>query len=301
MSDFAARTRIRDDPAWTRVSNLAARTPSEAAVMAQARGENFPVASVLLPRRTRSHLLALYGFARLVDDVGDEAEGDRVALLDELEADLERVWGGTARHPLIARLRPAVVQCHLPIEPFRKLIEANRRDQMISRYETFEQLLDYCDLSAATIGELVLRIFGAATPERLALSEKVCSALQLVEHWQDVAEDYRNGRIYLPAEDRRRFGVHERDLGSSKANSSLRQLMAFETERTRNLLEQGAPLARTLSGRYGLAVRLFVGGGRSTLRAIERAGYDVLASTPRAGTSARARELLLALLPGGTR
>jgi squalene synthase HpnC len=283
------------------MTDLAARTPTATAVMAQARRENFPVASLLLPRRTRSHLLALYGFARLVDDVGDEAEGDRLALLDELEADLERVWHGTPRHPLIARLQPTVGECHLPIEPFRGLIEANRRDQTIHRYATFEELLDYCTLSAATIGELVLRIFGMATPGRLALSAKVCSALQLVEHWQDVAEDYRNGRIYLPAEDRRRFGVREEDLAASHANSALRRLLAFEVDRTRSLLNEGAPLGRTLRGRPGMAIRLFVGGGRSNLTAIQRAGYDVLASTPRAGAAARAREMLHALAQGWAR
>jgi squalene synthase HpnC len=283
------------------MTDLAARTPSVAAVMGQARSENFPVASRLLPRSVRSHLLALYGFARLVDDVGDEAEGDRRALLDELEADLERAWGGTPQHPLIARLQPTVEECRLPIEPFRGLIEANRRDQVVHRYETFEQLLGYCRLSAATIGELVLRIFGMATPERLALSEKVCSALQLVEHWQDVAEDYENDRIYLPLEDLRRFGVQEQDLGATTAPPALRPLMAFEVQRTRDLLEAGAPLAGALGGRWGFAVRLFVGGGRSVLGAIERVDYDVLGSATRAGMVRHARDMVGALLSGGAR
>jgi squalene synthase HpnC len=273
--------------------------PSPAAVMAQARQENFPVASLLLPRNVRSHLLALYGFARLVDDVGDEADGDRLALLAEIEADLERVWDGTARQPLIARLQPTVAECKLPIEPFRKLIEANRRDQVVHRYQTFEELLAYCDLSANSVGELVLRIFGAATPERLRLSEKVCSALQLVEHWQDVAEDYANGRIYLPAEDRERFGVAETDLGAASAGPELRRLMAFEVERTRRLLDEGAPLVRTLRGRWAFAGAAFVAGGRSALAAIERADYDVLGARARAGLAQRAGELLATLLRGG--
>jgi squalene synthase HpnC len=269
--------------------------------MAQARSENFPVASLLLPRRVRSHLLALYGFARLVDDVGDEAAGDRLALLDELEADLERVWDGTPSHPLIARLRPTVSEFALPIEPFRGLIEANRRDQVTHRYQTFDELLDYCALSANTVGELVLRIFGAATTERLRLSQSVCTALQLVEHWQDVGEDYVNDRIYLPAEDRERFGVGEQDLRASTASRPLRELMAFEVRRARSLLEQGAPLARTLSGRRAFAIRAFVAGGRSALVAIERADYDVLGAPVRAGLAQRARDVLGALVGRGTR
>jgi squalene synthase HpnC len=267
--------------------------------MAQARAENFPVASLILPRRVRSHLLALYGFARLVDDAGDEAEGDRLALLDELEADLERVWGGTPRNPLIARLKPTVAACALEIEPFRSLIEANRRDQVVERYETFDQLLGYCALSASTIGELVLRIFGLATPERLELSGKICMALQLTEHWQDVAEDYTRGRIYLPQEDLRRFGVGEDDLGAAHAGAQVRALMEFEVERTRRLLDDGAPLARTLPRRYGFAVAAFAAGGRSALKAIERAGYDVLSPHKRAGRARRAVDMLDTLMRGG--
>jgi squalene synthase HpnC len=266
--------------------------------MAQARNENFPVASLLLPKGVRAHLLAVYGFARLVDDVGDEAPGDRLALLDELEADLERVWGGTPRNPLIAHLQPTVVACDLPIEPFRKLVEANRRDQLVDRYETFGDLLGYCELSANPVGELVLRIFGAATPERLALSDKICSALQLAEHWQDVGEDYARGRIYLPLEDLRRFGVSEADLAAAVENQALRSLIQFETLRARELLDQGAPLVRTLSGRAKLAVAAFVGGGRSALRAIERAGYEVLGSPPRAGCVRRALESVRTLIGG---
>jgi squalene synthase HpnC len=277
----------------------AAPAPDAAAVMAHARTENFPVASLILPRRVRAHLLALYGFARLVDEAGDEAEGDRLALLDKLEADLEQVWGGTPRNPLIARLQPTVAACELEIEPFRGLIEANRRDQVVHRYETFEQLLDYCALSASTIGELVLRIFGVATPDRLELSNRICSALQLTEHWQDVAEDHQRGRIYLPGEDRRRFGVAEDDLGAAHASAELRALMEFEVQRTRRLLDDGAPLGGMLPRRYGLAVTAFASGGRSALKAITRAGYDVLSPHKRAGRVRRAVDMLDSLIRGG--
>jgi squalene synthase HpnC len=275
-----------------------AHAPEPQHVMAQARRENFPVASLLLGRRARAHLLAVYGFARLVDDAGDEAAGDRLALLDELEADLERVWGGTPHNPLIAALQPTVVACALEIEPFRRLIRANRRDQTVHRYQTYEELLDYCALSANPVGELVLRIFGYATPERLALSDKVCSALQLVEHLQDVGEDYARGRIYLPLEDLRRFGVAEADLGGSSAGAPVRALIEFEVKRARALLDEGAPLARTLPGRCGLAVAAFVAGGRSALSAIERAGHDVLSSSVRAGRARRAVELAATLVRG---
>ena len=277
-----------------------AALPSPAAVMGQARRENFPVASRLLPRDVRADLLAVYGFARLVDDTGDEAPGDRMALLAQLEADLERVWGDQPEIPLIAQLQGTVVAHHLPIEPFRALIEANRRDQLVQRYETFEELEGYCRLSANPVGELVLRILDAATPQRLALSNRVCTALQLAEHWQDVAEDYAAGRIYLPAEDRRRFGVTEADLGAASASQSLRDLMAFEVSRARAWLDAGAPLAHTLRGRPAFAIRAFVAGGRSALRAIEQGGYDVLAVRARASRGQRARAVLAELLRRGS-
>jgi squalene synthase HpnC len=267
-----------------------ARAPEPATVMNQARAENFPVASLALPRRVRGHLLAVYGYARLVDDTGDEAAGNRLAQLDELEADLERVWGGKPHNPLIARLQPTVEACGLEIEPFRRLIEANRRDQAVHRYRTFEDLLGYCALSANPVGELVLRIFALATPERIALSDKVCSALQLAEHWQDVAEDYALGRIYIPGDDLNDFGVTEADLGASIASSKVKALMEFEVKRARALLHEGAPLVRTLPWRCSLAVAAFVGGGRAALKAIECAGYDVLSSAPRAGRISRASE-----------
>jgi squalene synthase HpnC len=278
------------------IAPLSAAARDPAAVMSQARHENFPVASVLLPRRVRSHLLAVYGFARLVDDAGDEAPGDRVALLDAIEADLKRVWGGRPQNALIARLQATVAACNLDIDPFQRLIEANRRDQVVLRYETFEDLLGYCALSANPVGELVLRIFGLASEERLRLSDKVCSALQLTEHWQDVGEDYCAGRVYLPAEDITRFGVVEGDLARQSASPQLRALMAFEVTRARALLDEGAPLARMLPTRYGFAVAGFVAGGRSALRAIERANYDVLGPPPRPNFVQRAAQLARILL-----
>lgn len=271
--------------------------PAPATVMVQASSENFPVASRLLPAAIRAQLLTVYGFARLVDDAGDEATGDRLALLDELEADLQRAFApaGAASNPLIAALRPAIDTCALPIEPFSRLIEANRRDQLVGRYDSFDDLLDYCALSANPVGELVLRIFDAATPDRIALSDRICTGLQLVEHWQDVAEDHRRGRVYLPAEDLERFGVAERDLGATVASPALKRLMAFEVQRARRLLCEGAPLIRTLRGRPAFAVAAFVAGGRAALQAIERADFEVLASNPRPGSGMRAYQLAATL------
>jgi squalene synthase HpnC len=263
--------------------------PTAGEVMARAGGENFPVASHVLPRRVRSHLLAIYGFARLVDETGDSAPGDRLAALDRLEEDLDRAYEGAAELPLLKRLAPTLRECSLPRDPFARLIEANRVDQRVSRYETWEELRGYCALSADPVGELVLGVLGLGTPTRLALSSSICTALQLAEHCQDVGEDFAAGRVYLPAEDLARFGASTAELGASHAGGPLREVLAFEVVRARGLLDDGAPLIGEVRGRARLAVAAFVAGGRAALDAIERAGYDVLAGPPQA---TRARRLL---------
>jgi squalene synthase HpnC len=265
------------------------RLPGEESVLPLARHENFSVASLPLGRATRAHLLAIYGFARLADQVGDEAPGDRLALLDELEAELGRAFAGEPRHPVLRRLAPAVRALDLPRGPFERLLEANRRDQLQSSYETFADLEGYCELSANPVGELVLHVFRAATPERIALSDRVCTGLQLVEHWQDVAEDARRGRVYLPAEDLARFGVEPSDLVGAHAGEPLRRLLAFEVERARALLDEGAPLVGSLRGRARLAVAGYVAGGRANADAIAAAGYDVLPGAPKATGASRLR------------
>jgi len=257
------------------------------AIMAKAGRENFPVASPLLPRGTRSHLLAIYGFARLVDDLGDEAPGDRLAGLDWLERELDLVYEGTPGHPLMRLLVTTVNRFDVPDEPFRKLIEANRQDQRVRSYATYEDLLAYCELSANPVGHLVLYVFEAATADRMKLSDSVCSGLQLTEHWQDVREDLERGRIYLPQEDLARFGCSVDDLGASRPTEAFARLMAFEVERARKLLARGAPLVARLRGRPAVAVAAFVAGGRSALDAIARAGYDVLGRSPRPSKPAR--------------
>jgi squalene synthase HpnC len=246
------------------------------------RAENFPVAMRVLPRRIREHLVAVYGFARVVDDLGDEAAGDRTAQLDAFAADLATIWaGGEPESPVLARLAVTVRACGLPAEPFERLVQANRQDQRVATYPTFTDLQGYCVLSADPVGRIVLGVFGATTPARVAWSDRVCTALQLVEHWQDVAEDRRAGRIYLPMEDLSRFGVEPSDLDRSPTSPAVRRLLAFETDRAEDLLRAGRPLVGQLRGWARLAVAGYVAGGLATVDALRRAEFDVLTATPR--------------------
>jgi squalene synthase HpnC len=229
--------------------------------------------------------MAIYGFARLADDIGDEVEGDRLAQLDWLESELERANEGAATHPIFVRLMPTLSELSLPLDPFRDLIDANRVDQTVRRYETIEELADYCRLSAVPVGRLVLLVFGVSTPARIALSDEVCIGLQLTEHLQDIGEDAARGRIYLPARDRKAFGVTEDELSAPHAGPSLQRLVAVHVNRARRRLASGRPLARSLPWQPRAAVAGFVGGGEAALDAIQRAGYDVL------GTQCRPRPL----------
>jgi squalene synthase HpnC len=276
----------------------ASEVPTRQAVMTQAREENFPVAIGLLGRRHKQALLAIYGVARLIDDIGDEAAGDRGALLDWADAELDRAFSDDAmpEHPAMRALQHEARAHALPVEPFRRLVDANRMDQTVTRYDTFDDLLRYCELSAAPVGELVLHAFGAATRERIALSDQVCAGLQVTEHIQDVPEDYTRGRVYLPHEDLARFACTEADLATPAFTPEKRELIEFEVRRARALLAAGAPLARTLPPRPRAAIAGFVAGGRATLGAIEAAGYDVWRTTPRRTRAGFARELPGALV-----
>ncbi|MCF6525856.1 squalene synthase HpnC [Streptomyces sp. JJ36] len=269
--------------------------------LAKAARENFPVAPRFLPRAWRADLMAVYGYARLVDDIGDgdldpggadaarlgvapEAAGDPVALLDAFEADLRRVFrrpGLAPSHPLLAALVPTVRRHRLTPEPFLALIEANRQDQRVRRYASFEDLVAYCELSANPVGRLVLAVTGSTTPERTRRSDAVCTGLQLVEHLQDVGEDLAvRDRVYLPGRDMARFAVRERDLAAAPAGAAVRSLIAFEADRAHRLLDEGLPLVRGVHGRLRLLLAGFVGGGRAALTAMRRAGYDVLSAPP---------------------
>lgn len=245
-----------------------AALPTSEQVLAQAGAENFTVAAAILGKDRVRHLMAIYGFARLVDDVGDEADGDRMALLDLVELELRRAFaldnGGPPQHPLMQTLATTIRACNLPIGPFERLIEANRMDQVVTRYESYGQLLEYCQLSAAPVGELVLGVFGVATPVRIALSDSICAGLQIVEHLQDITEDFERGRVYMPREDLARFGCDDECL-STDHSAARRALVAFEAGRARSLLTRGAPLARMLPPMPRLAIAGFVAGGRRAL------------------------------------
>jgi squalene synthase HpnC len=280
-------------------------------VVANASGENFPVALRLLPARHRRHLTNLYFFARLTDDLGDEARdaqadvsGLRLRLLDELAADVDRIYQngsineGGPESPVMRAMADTVRECGVPAKPLLELIQANRQDQQVTRYRTFAELQQYCELSANPIGQIVLYIFGVATPERIALSDSICTALQLAEHWQDVAEDLGNGRIYLPGEDLERFGCTEADLAAPTAGPAVRELMIFETDRASRLLDQGAPLVGSLRGGARLAVAGYLAGGRAALAAIRAQGHDVLIRTPRPHKPRLAGELTKAYVRG---
>jgi squalene synthase HpnC len=269
------------------------RTPPDlAAVMAQARAENFPVASRVLPRATRSHLLALYGFCRLVDDLGDEAEGDRLALLDWAEAELSRASAGAAEHPVFRALTPTIDTFGLSLQPFVDLIEANRQDQEVHRYGTFEDLTAYCRLSAVPVGRLVLAVLRLDTPERIERADRVCIGLQLVEHLQDVAEDWAAGRLYLPLEVLSRHGCDPDRLLEPDQRPALCAVVAELAQRARALLAEGAPLSRSFPVRPRLAVAAFSAGGAAALDAIERARFDVVATRCRPRALDLARRLL---------
>jgi squalene synthase HpnC len=249
-----------------------------AAVAQRARTENFPVASLLFPRGLRPHLRAVYGFARLVDILGDEIEGDRLAALDDLERELDACYGGEPTWPVMQVLEPTIQEFSLSREPFLRLIEANRMDQRISAYETWDDLRGYCRHSADPVGRLVLGLLRKDDePELVAASDDVCTGLQLVNFLQDVPRDLELGRIYLPAEDRRRFGVSELDRPSPQ----LLELLRFEAARARGLLLAGRFLHERIGGRVGRAVGLFARGGLAALDALEAANWDIFTQRPR--------------------
>jgi squalene synthase HpnC len=298
---------------------------SVSAVGARARTENFPVASLLFPRAVRPHLRAIYGFARLVDILGDEYQGarfenaerklfrrralaggagqahassettstsdvvgDHSAALDELEREVEACYEGEPSWEVMRVLQPTIRACSLPCEPFLRLIEANRMDQRISQYSTWADLKHYCVHSAEPVGRLVLGVLGRDEPELVVLSDDVCTGLQLVNFLQDVPCDLALGRVYLPADDRARFGVTQ----LAEPNPPLKRLLRYEAERARALLDSGEELGRRLGGRAGRAVAVFGRGGLAALEALERADWDIFNGRPR---PSRARLALAAL------
>jgi squalene synthase HpnC len=242
------------------------------------RDENFPVALRVLPPALRDDLHAVYGFARCVDDLGDRSPGHRTQLLSDFRQDLHRIWsGGSPTMPVLQRLATVVLRHDLELAPFDHLVEANLVDQQVTRYRTFDDLLGYCRLSADPVGRIVLGVLDHHDPATAVLSDRVCTALQLLEHWQDVGEVRRAGRVYLPLDDLATFEVPLEDLDAGTTSQALRRLLRFETDRAACLLESGAQVVRELHGWGRVAVAGYVAGGRATVAALRRNDMDVLA------------------------
>ncbi len=264
--------------------------------------ENFPVASLLMPARLRPAVAAIYVFARTADDFADEGTDPpelRLAQLAAYRAELDRIaHQETTDHPVFLRLRPHIEQYRLPLPLFYDLLDAFAQDVSKDRYADFPELMDYCRRSANPVGRLLLHLFDAATPDNLRRSDAICSALQLINHWQDVGIDLakgENGRIYLPQDDMTRFAVTEPALQCRRASAEFRALLAFQVDRARALMLSGASLGRDLPGRIGLEIRTIVAGGLRILAKIEAVDYDVFARRPVLGALDWPRILIQAL------
>jgi squalene synthase HpnC len=260
------------------------------------RAENFPVALRVLPARYRDLLRAIYDVVRTIDQLGDAVSGNRTDALNEYADDLTRAWAGEPpRDPAIARLVSAGGIRRLPLAPFTDLVRANLQDQVVHSYATLDDVLGYCALSAAPIGRLVLAVFEVADDRATERSDRVCSALQLLEHWQDVGEDRRAGRVYLPQDDLAAWGVPASDLDQPTASGRLRRLVVVETERAERLLDAAYDLLPRLHGWARLAVAGYAAGGYAAADAVRRCGGDVLAhqARPRPADVARHAARLL--------
>ncbi|QGQ23002.1 squalene synthase HpnC [Gimesia benthica] len=256
--------------------------------------ENFPVVSWVLPRELRTHFFNVYAFCRWADDLGDEIEGAErsLALLSWWRSQLEACYAGLPQagqehgsetvklHPVFIALMPTIVEFDLPQQAFDDLIQAFEQDQRVQEYETFAQLLEYCQRSANPVGRLVLHLCRSVTEENLAWSDSICTGLQLANFWQDVARDYEIGRIYLPAEDRHQFGYSREQLENREFNPAFQCLLAFEVERARKYLRDGLPLVARLPGRLQVDIDLFARGGLRILDHVEGVQFNVWKTRP---------------------
>lgn len=250
--------------------------------LARSHYENFSVATFFLPKHLVQHFFNVYAYCRISDDLGDEVGNaeQSLALLDAWEAELGACYSGSPRHPVFVALAGTVKQFNIPKHEFADLLTAFRRDQTITRFPTFNDVLDYCKYSANPVGHLVLHLGGYSDLERQKLSDFTCTALQLANFWQDVSVDYAKGRIYIPLEDMQRFGVSETDIAHRRATPQFIELMRFEVARAREWFANGLPLIQKISPELALDIELFSRGGQEILNAIERQGYDVLKSRP---------------------
>lgn len=264
--------------------------------LAKTHYENFSVGSRLLPKNLRKHFYSIYAFSRCVDDLGDEADGDRFVLLDQWENELDACYAGTlspqSAHPYFVALAETIRIFDIPSKPLKRLIEANRRDQTITRQQTYKDLLEYCTYSANPVGHLVLILSGFRDQKLHELSDKICTGLQLSNFWQDVSIDIEIGRIYIPLEDLDRFGVSEQQITEKHCDINFQNLMKFEVDRARQLFIDGFSLADHLDSNLRSDFALFVRGGLEILKAIERQNYNVLASRPRISKLGKAKIFL---------
>jgi len=250
--------------------------------LARSHYENFSVATWFLPERLRQHFYNVYAYCRISDDLGDEV-GDPAAslqLLDQWQIELAACYAGKPRHPVFVALADTVGRFDIPQHEFSDLLIAFRQDQTVTRYETFEDLLGYCLNSANPVGHLVLHVCGYRDTERQKLSDFTCTALQLANFWQDVSVDYAKGRIYLPLESLRRFGVSEADLANNRNTSAFCAMMQFEVQRARDWFQKGQPLIGKVDKELAIDLELFSRGGQEILNAIERQGFAVLGRRP---------------------
>lgn len=262
--------------------------------LAKSHYENFSVATWFLPKRLRQHFYNVYAYCRISDDLGDEVGNPQqsLELLGQWEAELNACYAGSPRHPVFVALAETVRECAIPKHEFSDLLIAFRQDQTVTRFETFNDVLDYCRYSANPVGHLVLYLCGYRDAERQQLSDHTCTALQLANFWQDVFVDYGKGRIYVPLEDLRRFGVTGDDIAQRRATPKFIELMKFEVERAREWFARGLPLIKKVNREMAIDLELFSRGGQEILNAIERQGYDVLRSRP---AISKSRKLLLVL------
>ncbi len=262
--------------------------------LAKSHYENFSVATWFLPSRLRQHFYNVYAYCRISDDLGDEV-GDpqqSLELLDQWEAELNACYAGSPKHPVFVALAETVKQFGIPQHEFSDLLIAFRQDQTVTRFETFDDVLAYCRYSANPVGHLVLYLCGYSDGERQRLSDYTCTALQLANFWQDVFVDYGKGRIYLPLEDLRRFGVSGEDIAQRRATPQFEDMMKFEVERARDWFARGLPLVKMVNRELAIDLELFSRGGQEILNAIERQGFDVLRARPEIS---KLRKLMLVL------
>jgi len=265
--------------------------------LAETHYENFHLATWFLPKTLRPHFHSIYAYCRISDDLGDEVPdtAQALALLDLWGRELDACYEGRARHPVFVALAETIRACSIPKEPFADLLVAFRQDQTVLRYATMNDVLGYCHYSANPVGRLVLYACGEVGDENFCLSDATCTALQLANFWQDVRVDYAKGRVYIPQDDMRRFGVSDETIAQGIATPEFRKLMRHEVDSARSLFEQGLPLIGRVNRDLAVDLDLFSRGGLEILRAIERRDYDVLSARPAISKSTKLALALRAL------